>query len=287
MDIVKKPVKNKSIGRFGYKPEAIVIHIAEGWLNGAYEWFNNPTSNASSHYMVGKNGVIWQFVEDEDTAWHAGGVNQPRWSLLKPKINPNLYTIGIEHEGFTGDKWTNEMYEATSELIAELCSKYKIPLDRNHIIGHNQINSVTRANCPGIGVDIDLLIEKAKTKYDDPMIIKELNEKILQLEQQINKIADSNASLKEENETLTKKNKQLQNLVKTYADTPFEINDLKKLNAKLQDQIDELKKENKDLKNKISNLDKEKPQPEVSEKPEPTEPKESWLDILINFVKGT
>ncbi|MCA9381543.1 N-acetylmuramoyl-L-alanine amidase, partial [Candidatus Dojkabacteria bacterium] len=165
MNIVWKPVRNKSNGRFGYKPEAIVIHIAEGWLNGAYSWFNNPTSQASAHYMIGKNGVIWQFVADEDTAWHAGGVNQPRWALLKPRINPNLYTIGIEHEGFTGEPWTQEMYEASSELIASLCTKYKIPLDRNHIIGHNQINSVSRERCPGTGVDFDKLIELAKTKY--------------------------------------------------------------------------------------------------------------------------
>ncbi len=284
MDIVWKPVKNLSNGRFGYKPEAIVVHIAEGWLNGAYEWFNNSASNASAHYMVGKNGVIWQFVADEDTAWHAGGVNQPRWALLKPRINPNLYTIGIEHEGFTGEKWTKEMYEASGELIAMLCSKYQIPLDRNHIIGHNQINSVTRSRCPGDGVDLDKLIEIAKTKSDDPMVVKELNEKIASLEERVNSLEEKNSDLENDNKIIKDKNEKLQSLVKSYADTPFEVNDLKKLTTKLKDQKKQLEEENSKLKGRVKELE-ELAQEEPEEKEE--EVKENWWEVLVNFIRGT
>ncbi len=160
-----KPVINFWAGRSGYKPEAFVIHIAEGTLEGGYAWFNNPSSQVSAHYMVGKDGRIWQFVKLEDTAWHAGGVDNPNWSLLKAGVNPNLYTIGIEHEGFTGQPWTNAMYNASAELIGTIGREWGIKVDRDHIIGHYQLNSVNRSNCPGSGVDMNKLVSMAQHYY--------------------------------------------------------------------------------------------------------------------------
>jgi N-acetyl-anhydromuramyl-L-alanine amidase AmpD len=293
MDIVFKEVQNKSIGRFGYKPEAIVLHIAEGWLAGAHSWFNNPSSQASSHYMVGKNGVIWQFVKDEDTSWHAGGVNQPRWALLKPKINPNLYTIGIEHEGFTGEAWTSEMYEASSELIAGLCSKYQIPLDRNHIIGHNQINSVSRDRCPGDGVDFDKLISLAKEKYDDPVVIQELNQKIVAIERRLITMESENSQLRDDNIALTNRNNDLEGLLKAFKDTPSNVVELKKKNAELTDEIAALQSHQTSLSQIISKLEKEiavyKSKSEQVDKLEDNkdnEDKESIWEILWGFITG-
>ena len=113
MNILKRPVRNFTKGRNGYRPIAIVMHIAEGTMPGAHAWFNNPSSKASSHYMIGKTGVIWQFVEESDTAWCNGAINKPTWKLLKPNVNPNLYTISIEHEG-------NCMIPETKVLLGNL-----------------------------------------------------------------------------------------------------------------------------------------------------------------------
>lgn len=174
MDVVWKPVVNFTEGRAGYKSEAIVIHIGEGTLEGGYAWFNNPASGVSAHYMIGKEGEKWQFVKDENTAWHAGGINKPSWPLLKPGVNPNLYTIGIEHEGWTGEEWTQKMKDSSAELIAHLCQKYSITLDNVHIIGHYMINSVSRINCPGKGVDIENdLINPAKAQINSRYIPSE------------------------------------------------------------------------------------------------------------------
>ena len=53
----------------------------------------------------------------------------------------NQTSIGIEHEGYVSDpKWfTEAMYDASARLSAYLVNKYGIPLDRAHIIGHNEI----------------------------------------------------------------------------------------------------------------------------------------------------
>lgn len=158
---IKSP--NYSKGPSGHTPIGLILHIMSGTLKGTDAWFNNPKSQASAHYGIGKNGEIHQYVRELDTAWHAGGINKPSWSLLKPKINPNLYTIGIEHEGQPTDVWTDAMKQASSQLIKDICARWSIPIDRFHIVGHYEINSVTRANCPAIDKSIiDTLINLAK-----------------------------------------------------------------------------------------------------------------------------
>lgn len=233
LDIKFKPVVNYTKGRKGYKPEAFVIHIAQGTLQGGYSWFNTPASKVSAHYMVSRDGTIWQFVKLEDTAWHAGGVASPTWKLLKPGVNPNLYTIGIEHEGFTGEPWTKAMYNATAELIGQISREWGIPVDRKHIIGHYQINSTGRANCPGSGVNLETLVNSALKFSEDPKVIAELQSKIKVLEKQLKglnaTIQDQQASIK----MLTLQNKDLKN------DLTKEIelleNKNKSLNTKLKD----------------------------------------------------
>lgn len=170
MAIIQKPSPNFAKGRTTFKPEAVVIHIMEGTLEGTDTWFATFTSQVSAHYGIGKKGDVHQYVKEADTAWHAGRVDNPTWDLVKAGINPNLYTIGIEHEGKAGDAWTEAMKKASAALIKEICTRWSIPIDRDHIIGHYQIFSV-KANCPAVNkkiIDelISLAREEVSTKND-------------------------------------------------------------------------------------------------------------------------
>jgi N-acetylmuramoyl-L-alanine amidase len=167
MNIIKKPSPNFITGRKKYKPEAIVIHIMEGTLAGTDSWFGNTQSKVSAHYGVGRSGEVHQFVDENNIAWHAGRVTNPTWSLIKKVgsglyINPNYYTVGIEHEGTVDTDWTVEMYESTATLIAEIAQRWNIPIDRNHVIGHHEIYAVKA--CPGQRVDFGKLISLATAK---------------------------------------------------------------------------------------------------------------------------
>jgi hypothetical protein len=155
---------NKSIGRQGYKPEAIVIHIMEGTLAATDSWFNTPKPKSpmpvSAHYGVGRLGQIHQYVAESDTAWHAGRRVRPTWAGVKPNCNLNLYTIGIEHEAATADtEWTDAMYESSAWLIAGVANRWSISLDRAHVVGHHEIYAPK--TCPGNKVDLEQLIDMA------------------------------------------------------------------------------------------------------------------------------
>jgi len=147
---------NFRIGRAGgFQPEAIVIHIMDGTLLGTDAWFNNPVAQVSAHYGVGKDGDIHQYVEEKDTAFHAGKVERPSWRLIKPRTNPNFYTIGVEHEGRGNDAypWPDKQLAASLELVAEIAKRWKIPCDSDHVIPHHWIRETKP--CPGTHFDHD------------------------------------------------------------------------------------------------------------------------------------
>jgi N-acetylmuramoyl-L-alanine amidase len=145
---------NFRLGRpSGFQPEAIVIHIGEGSLRSIDMQFNDPNARVSAHYCVSKAGDIHQYVDEKDTAFHAGTIDQPTWSGLKPGrapgsfINPNFYTIGIEHEGFADDRWPDAQLSTSAALVGEIAQRWKIPLDEDHVIRHHQIRFLK--SCPG------------------------------------------------------------------------------------------------------------------------------------------
>ena len=151
--------------REGRKIIAIVNHVTAGAFPGCLSWMQNPAAQASAHYIITKTGRIIQIVKEGDKAWHAGSVNEPNWSLYDG-TNPNLYTLGIEHEGQSGEALTEQQYQSTLFLHKELTSKYGIPINTDRIIGHYRIDSVNRPNCPGSGFPWDRLFKDLKGGKD-------------------------------------------------------------------------------------------------------------------------
>ncbi len=148
MEIKKTPSPNFKAGRKGRSIIAIVNHITAGLMPGTLSWLQNPAAKASAHYLVTKKGAIYQLVKDEDTAFHAGIVDHPKWPLYD-NTNPNFYTLGIEHEALAGEALTEAQYQATLWLHRQLTTRWSIPLDEDHIIGHYRLDNISRKNDPG------------------------------------------------------------------------------------------------------------------------------------------
>lgn len=150
MDInwIGSPNYNK--GRQGYSPKAIINHVMCGTEEGTDSWFLNTNSQVSAHFGIAKSGIIHQYVKEEDTAWANGRELSPDIDWLEnfPNVNPNLWTISIEHEGYPNEPLTDLQKQATIDLHKYLVTKWNIPVDENHITGHFRIDSVNRKDCP-------------------------------------------------------------------------------------------------------------------------------------------
>ncbi|MER6355280.1 peptidoglycan recognition family protein [Streptomyces sp. NPDC001634] len=122
----------------------IVIHDTEGLWDEDLKLVQDPTYVSWNYTVRSTDGYIAQHVKAKDVAWHAGN-----WYV-------NAKSIGIEHEGFLAspDAWyTEAMYRSSARLVSYLAAKYRIPLDRRHILGHDNVPGPTTATIPGMHTD--------------------------------------------------------------------------------------------------------------------------------------
>lgn len=148
INAIQKPSPNFNKGRDGYKVECVSIHIMDGSLIGTNSWFANPISQVSSHYGVGLKGEIVKYISEEDTAYTQGYHEGATFKLHKPGVNPNKYFISIENEGTDLSNASPEQLQSLVSLIKDICGRYALPVDRDHIIGHYEVDPIRKPNCP-------------------------------------------------------------------------------------------------------------------------------------------
>lgn len=124
--------------------EYIVIHDTEGAWEGVLTMVQDPAYVSWNYTLRSTDGHIAQHVKAKDVAWHAGN-----WYI-------NGKSIGLEHEGFLArpDAWyTEAMYRSSARLVTYLAQKYGIPLDRQHILGHDNVPGPTASTIRGMHTD--------------------------------------------------------------------------------------------------------------------------------------
>ncbi|WP_307815407.1 N-acetylmuramoyl-L-alanine amidase [Streptomyces sp. 7-21] len=122
----------------------IVIHDTEADWDTTLDLVRDP-EYVSWHYSLrSADGHIAQHLATKDVGWHAGN-----WYV-------NATSIGLEHEGFVTDPdawYTEAMYRASARLVRYLARRYDIPLDRDHIIGHDNVPGTVTESIPGMHTD--------------------------------------------------------------------------------------------------------------------------------------
>ncbi len=122
----------KSSGR---KIDTIILHSSYDALG------NDPFSvsgviaeykqaQVSPHYLIARDGTIYQLVSDQNIAWHAGVAKMP-----DGRTDVNSFSIGIEIINTQDGKFTDQQYSAVNRLIGDLKNKYPI----KNILGHSDI----------------------------------------------------------------------------------------------------------------------------------------------------
>jgi len=138
-------------GRQGAKITDIVLHWMVTTLAGADAEFTYGSRGVSAHYGV-ENGTVHQYVNDLDTAWHAGDHAE------------NIRSIGIEHSAAPGRDATAATIATSVDLIVSLCRKYGVSPD--HIYPHKKFYATA---CPGTLPVADIIARvRAQLTYPTP-----------------------------------------------------------------------------------------------------------------------
>jgi N-acetyl-anhydromuramyl-L-alanine amidase AmpD len=147
-DAIWRPAAEEN---FGSRPleasiDCVVLHATAGSLTATLGWFANPASNVSAHYVVAKNGDVYQMVEEQERAKHAGA------SEYQGREDFNDFSIGVEivnkNDGL--DPYPADQFEAMVELVAYLVQKYAI--EQEWIVTHADISTVGKTDPRGFPI---------------------------------------------------------------------------------------------------------------------------------------
>lgn len=148
----------------GNDPKAVVIHATEGRLKGALAHLRDPESQVSVHYVVDRDGTVYQLVPERIAAYHVSPWDRlPSCpAFLCGDSHPENHSIGIEmvnavevppnwpepiYEDFQmafGWRWWEDypqvQRDTLKRLVEDIASRWGIPVDPEHVIGHYRIN---------------------------------------------------------------------------------------------------------------------------------------------------
>ncbi len=126
------------------KPTLIVVHYTqEANVQDALHTLrtHNPKGRVSAHYLIGKNGTIYQLVANGKRAWQAGS------SFWSGAGDVNSRSIGIELDNNGDESFPPSQIQALLKLLGNLSTHYGIR--RSNIIGHADVAETRRAD-PGV-----------------------------------------------------------------------------------------------------------------------------------------
>jgi|GEM_PF-1858798 len=113
---IKKEYINNNRPGTTLQPEGIVIHATDnegGTAQNNRDYFNNnPSAQASAHYLVDWNGCV-QAIPENEIAWHAGYTANHKY--LSVEMCEPYSSNQVEF---------NQVYQNTIELVASICKRY-------------------------------------------------------------------------------------------------------------------------------------------------------------------
>lgn len=125
------------------RPVVIVLHYTEqDSVEQSLDTLRSRNSGGrvSSHYLVGKDGKVYQLVSDTQRAWHAGA---GRWGAI---TDVNNASIGIEIDNDGKSPFPDAQVDSLIVLLRDLTQRLRIP--PTQIIGHSDL-APTRKIDPG------------------------------------------------------------------------------------------------------------------------------------------
>ncbi|MCE9577977.1 MAG: N-acetylmuramoyl-L-alanine amidase [Deltaproteobacteria bacterium] len=171
------PAVWRSSPNYGSRPSGVpiwmvVIHTCEGNYAGCWGWLRNSAAQASAHYVVNESGSeISQLVREANRAWHVAASyacsHNGNYNCGKNGQSVNNFAIGIEHAGFASQaSFPAGQIEASAKLTCDITRDHGIPRDRNHIVGHGQLQPSNRVD-PGPNWPWSQYIDRVRTLCGD------------------------------------------------------------------------------------------------------------------------
>ncbi len=132
MSITQHPSPNFGARRDSALPDMVVLHYtAMQSANAAIERLCCPDHEVSAHYLISERGEVFQLVDEDQRAWHAGA---GCWGAV---TDVNSRSIGIELANTGFAPFPEPQMAALEGLLAGIMRRWAIPPMR--VIGHSDM----------------------------------------------------------------------------------------------------------------------------------------------------
>lgn len=137
---------------FDKRKEAIKYIVLHGtWVESAEVALNdflcNPEIDVSCHYLIDRDGKVYQLVKEDQRAWHAG-VSQWRGDA---SLNHSSIGIEMQNKGEdSGEPYTEDQYQALAQLLKSIMMRHNISPE--NVLAHSDI-ATDRKDDPGAHFD--------------------------------------------------------------------------------------------------------------------------------------
>jgi N-acetylmuramoyl-L-alanine amidase len=157
------------------RPNFVIIHhTAQDSTAQTLMTFTTARTKVSAHYVVGRDGKVYQMVNDYLRAQHAG---ESRWGN---NSDLNSSSIGIELDNNGNEPYSDQQMQSLSAVLSTLKKRYNIPVA--NFIGHADIAPTRKPdpnNFPwkamadkGFGLWYDEILETPPVTFDPAVALR-------------------------------------------------------------------------------------------------------------------
>jgi N-acetylmuramoyl-L-alanine amidase len=114
------------------RPNFVIIHATSNdTADEALRTLTDPQRRVSSHYLIGREGTVYQLVDERARAWHAG---ESKWGA---DTDLNSVSLGIELDNNGREPFPDIQISALLTLLSGIAERYRIPAA--NYLGHGDV----------------------------------------------------------------------------------------------------------------------------------------------------
>lgn len=126
----------------------------------ALERLCDPLAEVSAHYLIGRDGTIWQMVREDMRAWHAGAGS---W---QGRDDVNSRSIGIELDNDGASPFSAPLMRSLEGLLPGILTRWSVP--PSGVIAHSDLAPARKVD-PGARFDWQRLARLGLSIWPDAL----------------------------------------------------------------------------------------------------------------------
>lgn len=160
MGAIWRPSPNFGPRRDGARPDMVVLHYtAMATAQAALARLSDPAAQVSAHYLIARDGQLFQLIDEAARAWHAGA---GCWGAVS---DINSRSIGIELDNDGTSPFSAPLMARLEALLPGVMARWSVPPER--VIAHSDM-APGRKGDPGRRFDWRRLARLGLAVWPDP-----------------------------------------------------------------------------------------------------------------------